>query len=289
MTPNAYIEAARSGKNALWRYLAGVMLVITALLILGTMAAALVMLAAGDFANPTALTNYMAGMMGFIAALAGLWAAVRGLHRRPFRSLISPGAIDLPRIGLVFVIWFGLCILGDLVLALLVTPGNYTWSFDAALFWPFAVASLALIPFQAGFEELFFRGYLLQGIGLRTARLWIPAVIQALFFALLHFWNPEMQAYDIAPMLLFYFSFGLFAAWLTLKTGGLEASMALHVANNLYASLAVTYSGSALETPTFFTIQKMDPWLSLLVFYLSAAVLAWVVIAVQKKRAANAL
>jgi len=33
----------------------------------------------------------------------------------------------------------------------------------------------------------------------------------------------------------------------------------------------------------------MDPWLSLLVFYLSAAVLAWVVIAVQKKRAANAL
>ncbi len=84
---------------------------------------------------------------------------------------------------------------------------------------------LAVVPFQAAGEEYLFRGGLLQLIGSWTRWAWVPVVVTSVLFAAGHvydFWG-----------LLSVGLFGVVAAILTIRTGGLEAPIALHVANNV--------------------------------------------------------
>ena len=68
----------------------------------------------------------------------------------------------------------------------------------------------------------------MQAFGALTRRPWIAVVLSATVFALAHgLQNP--------PLFLDRFAFGLMAGYVVLRTGGLEAGIALHVWNNLVA------------------------------------------------------
>ena len=74
-------------------------------------------------------------------------------------------------------------------------------------------------PLQAVAEEIFFRGYLLQALGSLVANPWFGVVVSAVMFALLHgMQNPALFVDRLA--------FGLLAAILVWRTGGLEAGIA---------------------------------------------------------------
>ncbi|MGW8484540.1 CPBP family intramembrane glutamic endopeptidase [Microbacterium sp. NPDC055903] len=81
-----------------------------------------------------------------------------------------------------------------------------------------------LIPFQAAAEEYVFRGYLMQLIGRWLKHPAFAILLPVPLFVFGHL-------YDVWGML----SVGVFAvvaAWLAWRTGGLEASIALHIVNN---------------------------------------------------------
>ena len=83
-------------------------------------------------------------------------------------------------------------------------------------------------PLQAIAEEVFFRGYLLQALGSLVAQPWFGVVVSAVVFALLHgVQNPPLFAARLA--------FGLLAGVLVWRTGGLEAGIAAHIVNNVFA------------------------------------------------------
>ncbi|MFJ3822050.1 CPBP family intramembrane glutamic endopeptidase [Streptomyces nodosus] len=86
----------------------------------------------------------------------------------------------------------------------------------------------ALVPLQAAAEEYVFRGWLLQAAGSFLRFPWLAVLPQAVLFAAAHGWG---TAWGFADLVFF----GLVAGWLTIRTGGLEASIALHVMNNLLA------------------------------------------------------
>lgn len=98
-------------------------------------------------------------------------------------------------------------------------------------------------PLQAAAEEVGFRGYLTQALaawfsrpGVGTA---LAGAVSALLFALAH---GTQDVWLFGDRL----AFGVVASWLAWRTGGLEAPIALHVANNL-VSLAVTAATGSLE------------------------------------------
>ena len=95
---------------------------------------------------------------------------------------------------------------------------------------------LLTTPLQAAGEEYAFRGYLLQALGALLRHRWVTIVLTALLFATAHLqFDP--------PLFLDRFLFGLVAAWLVIRTGGLEAAIALHVLNNYLAlGFAVFFS-----------------------------------------------
>lgn len=87
------------------------------------------------------------------------------------------------------------------------------------------LAVLLLAPFQAAAEEYAFRGILMQALGSWMKTPIVPIVLPTVLFMLAH-------AYDIWG-LLEVLLLGVTAAWLTYKTGGLEAAIVIHVINNV--------------------------------------------------------
>jgi membrane protease YdiL (CAAX protease family) len=95
-------------------------------------------------------------------------------------------------------------------------------------FAPTVAVMLALVVVQAAAEEYTCRGFVLQTVGSLFATPWPGIVAQALLFAGLH-------GFSSVPGTLDVFVYAAALGWLTVRTGGLEAAIALHVAQNLMA------------------------------------------------------
>lgn len=209
-----------------------------------------------DLPAPALLTVTMLPFSGVILAI---WLALRFLHRRPFQSLIAPAGRFRWRLFFTSALfWLVLSALMDGVLSLL-QPGNYRWTFDPAAFFSFLPFALVLTPIQIAAEELLFRGYLMQGIGARARSIWLPLLVPAVFFTILHLSNPEVAEYGADWTVPMYLLMGLLLGWVTLRSGGLELALGWHLANNWYAGIFVTFPASAITTPALFTIQRYDP------------------------------
>ncbi len=183
------------------------------------------------------------GLAATHLALAGLllvaWLVFRFLHGRETQWLVSvqPG-------------WRGRYLVVCLGVAVVVLNAALWASFvlgmpdfgPAQPGWPaFLIILLVTSPLQAVAEEVFFRGYLLQAIGSATGRAWLGIVGTALLFALFHgTQSPALFAHR--------FLFGLLAGWLVLRTGGLEAGIAAHIVNNLFAFGYGLFTGGVAAT-----------------------------------------
>ena len=89
------------------------------------------------------------------------------------------------------------------------------------------VVLLLLVPFQASAEEYVFRGFVLQSVG-GWARWPVLAIVVSIGpFVLGHAYN----WWGLGEVLVF----AVVAAWLTIRTGGLEAAIGVHILNNIVA------------------------------------------------------
>lgn len=132
--------------------------------------------------------------------------------------------------------------------------------------WFLAVIVLTT-PFQAAAEEYFFRGFLLQVLGRLSGNHWVPILVSALLFALVH-GTQEL------PLFVDRFAFGVLAGWLVVRTGGLEAAVAAHVANNLLAFAAAGLWGTIEQARTLTRLSWGQAGLDVAVFAV-VALAAW--------------
>ncbi|QGN33097.1 CPBP family intramembrane glutamic endopeptidase [Microlunatus sp. Gsoil 973] len=107
--------------------------------------------------------------------------------------------------------------------------------------WLYLVIILITSPLQAAGEEYLFRGYLLQAFGSVVKSPWFGIVISSLVFALFH-------GTQNLPLFIDRFAFGLLAAMLVTRTGGIEAGIAAHVINNVYAFGLGALTGTLSQT-----------------------------------------
>ncbi|MEN6481849.1 MAG: CPBP family intramembrane glutamic endopeptidase [Anaerolineaceae bacterium] len=214
----------------------------------------------------SALTYLWVALLPFGFILIALFISLKVIHKRSPKSLIS--SEQKIRWRMLFhsgLIWFGLSVFFDFILSIL-QPGNYVFNFDLKQFLPYAILTLILVPIQVSAEEFIFRGYLTQLLGLISKKIWLPLMIPAMLFGLLHSLNLEVSTYGVLSTLPFYIGMGIFLGWVTIKSNGLELALGIHCANNLYAILITTFSGSSLPSPAIFQIVKYNPIVGLVVF-----------------------
>jgi uncharacterized protein len=256
MPVTPYILSAQSGRNHAWRYLATFTLV-TLLVLAGSAASHFLVrlesaagglpLAPGGQIPPLLLLGLNFLPYAFIPL--GLWIGLSQLHQRSFLSLINADwSFNWRRFFLSAGLWLGLLVLADLFLAWRV-PGRYALTFDASAFFPFFAAALVLVPIQAAGEELLYRGYLAQGIGLRGG-FWLAWLMPSLLFGLLHY-NPAFGWEQAIPVI----ALSLMLGWITLRSGGLELAIGLHVVHNLYGLALVSSPHSPLPAPALLTVR----------------------------------
>lgn len=266
-----YLDLARQGRNQWWRYALGVPLILCFWLVLGY----LPYLAAAGVRPLDPMLLYVAVNFSIFMMLAGLAITMRWLHRRPLMSLVAPARKpDWMRVAQGAVVWGTLALIAAGVEHAL-HPGRYYLSFDAARFFVFAALVLVLTPIQTTAEELVFRGYVLQGLGLLVRRPVVLAVASAALFALPHLMNPEVRQYGAALLVASYLTIGLLLAAVTLRDGRLELAIGVHGANNLLLALIANYEGSVLTTESVFTARELDPAYSLVSLAAASMVFYW--------------
>jgi membrane protease YdiL (CAAX protease family) len=254
-----YLDLARQGRNAWWRYLLGAITILFFWLVPGFTPYVLL----AEVAPESLLLDYVTANFSFLMMLAGLALTVKVIHRRPLLTLVTPAAgIDWRRIGRAALMW---CVIAAVISAIehALYPDRYYLSFDAGRFLPFLAFVLVLTPIQTTVEELVFRGYAMQGFGLLVRRPALVAIASTVVFTLPHLLNPEVERHGVALMAANYFAIGMLLATVTLRDGGLELAIGVHAANNVFLGLVANYEGSALATESIFTARELDPVYSL--------------------------
>lgn len=211
-------------------------------------------------------------LLTFIGGLGMLWLGVSRVHDKPMLSIITArSSLDWRRVFWAFGIWTAFTVVLEFA-TYFMDPGNYSVQFNFSAFIPLLLIALLILPFQTSFEEIVFRGYLMQGLGLWTKNRLFPLVVTSVAFGLMHFLNPEIQKFGLGIMMTYYISIGLFLGICTLMDDGLELALGIHAATNIYGATVVSFSGSALQTPAIFRVESLDALLMLIASLVSAVV-----------------
>ncbi len=162
--------------------------------------------------------------------------------------------------------WLGICSLvaaavyGIVIVALVLTDGPVHMSWDNQAAFGILIV-LATVPLQATAEEVVFRGHLMQMVANWTRWTVIPVVLSTLLFVAGH-------TYDLWG-LVDVGIFGLTAAMLAIRTGGLEAPIAAHVANNVVLLIIET---ATTASPSSGDMGPLDLWPTVLTSALMLAI-----------------
>ena len=259
-----YIEQAFKGLHDWWRYLVGVLLIFMAWQLVG-----MIPLMAGigiKFMQTGVLPSTIPEMidalgsnlflflmlLSFAIGLAGVIFSGKFLHHLSFTQITtSRKKIDWKRFWFIFFLWGIISSSFVLIDYFFFSPENYVINFKLEPFLILAVIAICLIPLQTSFEEYFFRGYLMQGIGMVFKNKWLPLLITSVGFGLMHIANPEVD--KLGPVIMvYYIGTGLFLGVLTLMDEGLELALGFHAANNLFTALLVTADWTAFQTHSIF-------------------------------------
>ncbi|MBW4445150.1 MAG: CPBP family intramembrane metalloprotease [Plectolyngbya sp. WJT66-NPBG17] len=264
-----YVEAARWGKYWGWRYVLGLVVILFAGLVGGGIAAPrIAFLLSGqeglaafrrlDYAALGPLGGFVAVMASFPFFLAGILIAVTLIHQRHPRTLITARkTINWLRVGHGFVAWFVPFWLIAGLGQYFFYPDTFSFNFDFATFALFVPLALIFTAIQTTTEELFFRGYIVQGTSLVWGNRIFLALVPAVIFTLPHLLNPEAIAGGWLTVFFNYFLVpGLVWTVVSLIDGTTELAIGAHFANNIGGNLLVGVAGNAVNAPTLFTVSE---------------------------------
>jgi membrane protease YdiL (CAAX protease family) len=272
---DAFISAPFRGKNAFWRYFLGGISPFLVSNILGAIPLAIVMithsLGGGNIPQRGNMPDFK--MMGinlnvgfaltlfpFILAFFTIVLLIRPLHGRSFGSVINGGkSFRWGRMLFSAFVWIAISAIW-LCYSVKTDPGNFILNNRTNTLLTLAALSVLLIPFQAAFEEILFRGYLMQGFAVLLRNRWVPVLVTSVLFGLMHGLNPEVAEYGFLTMIPQYVFFGFVFAVLTMLDDGIELAIGAHTANNAFISVFLTNRDAALQTPAMYEQISIYPW-----------------------------
>ncbi len=278
-----YFELAKIGDNGLMKYIGTILLLASTLIGFGQLPLMIALMFKGISVNDMQkmsavdirllLGNNMfiiVQLIPFIILLIFLLFAVRKLHKRPILSLftIRP-EIDFKRIFFSFSVW-SIFLFISLFISMK-SGAELKWNFNSNTFGMLVGISFFIIPLQTTFEELFFRGYLIQSFGRRFKAPLFPMLMSGVIFGLMHYSNPEVKVLGSA-ILGYYILIGIFTSLMAVMDEGIELGIGFHAANNIFGCLIVTNHWQVFQTDALWMDMSepkigLDLVVTLLIFY----------------------
>jgi len=266
-----FLQLAKEGKNNWWRYLLTIILTNPGISI-GTIIGLLSIYILFDI---TSLLFNLAGLhppigrflQGFADLLSYnitsaflmllLFFCMVSIHRRDFKSVLTAHErIKWYRILKGFVVWFSMLLI---FLIFSLPDPNLKFTFDGAVYPLLFIISLTIF-FQAGFEEIFFRGYILQALNLFLKKPPLAVLISSIIFAIGH-WGNQLTFVGNLNIFIDTFIFAIVVAVITVLEDGVETAIGIHTANNMFCALVVNDGTSSFykPLPSLFTDFSIPP------------------------------
>lgn len=273
-----FIQQAYKGKNDIWRYFVSFLMIFIGWQIIGIIPLFAVAMAntndLGELMNASKDAFSSIGIdsnlylfvmiLTFLFGLIALLFSIKYIHLRDLSTLFtSRNNIDWKRVFYGFTLWASISLV-MLSLDYSLNAENYVWNFKPIPFLILVLISFIFIPFQTSFEELLFRGYIMQGLGIWFKNAAIPLVVTSVVFGLLHGFNPEFD--KLGPMvMIYYIGTGFLFGITTLMDDGTELSLGMHAANNIVAAVFVTMNWTVFQTEALF-IDTSEPGVGIELF-----------------------
>ncbi len=258
-----YIAQAFKFKHDGWRYLVGTIIIF----LIGWQILGAIPLTVVSFLKAEGLSNFLTAsesafaslfpdksnlylllmLLTFIGGFISLLLVIKFLHKQTLKQLTTTRMnMDWGR----FFFGFGLIAFLSIIttgLDFYNNPDDYVVQFELVPFLIMFVIVILFIPIQTSFEEYFFRGYLMQGIGVAAKNKWVPLIITSVIFGGLHFFNPEVDKIGNIAM-VYYIGTGLFLGIITLMDEGMELALGFHAGTNMIIALLVTTDWTVFQT-----------------------------------------
>ena len=259
-----YIKQVFKNKHDWWLYLAGLALIVIAV-VLGQIPHTVVLFSKAlqsgvelGGLDPNKMMqllesnlNLFLMLLSFAVGLLGLFIVVKFLHKQSITSLTtSRSKIDWKRFWFAFLFWGFISVI-MIMIDYQSSTENYVFNFELKPFLILVAIAVIFVPLQTSFEEYLFRGYLMQGIGVICKNKWVPLTVTSVLFGMLHLANPEIDKLGYI-LLVHYIGTGFFLGIITLMDEGLELALGFHAANNLFTALLVTADWTAFQTNSIF-------------------------------------
>jgi len=273
-----FIQQAYNGKNEFWRYILSFIVILIGWQFIGAIPLLVVAVmhskdmndfmesAQNNFLDSGINSNLFLFLMilTFAIGLVFLFISIKYIHKRSKTSLITRRTkIDWNRFFYSFSIWFLFSVV-TLAIGYFMEPETFTWNFKPIPFLILVIISFTMLPLQTSFEELFFRGYMMQGLGILVKNKWFPLLFTSVLFGLLHGANPEVEKLGYIVM-VYYIGTGFLLGIMTLMDEGTELSLGFHAANNIVAAIFVTNTWSVFQTEALL-IDNSEPSVGLETF-----------------------
>ncbi|WP_179281961.1 CPBP family intramembrane glutamic endopeptidase [Streptosporangium subroseum] len=230
-----YDRLARTPLHAWWRPVLGTVLVAVGFVVIGAaivIGGSLIGWIAGAKTSGS-LLDLTINLLSLAAVIPAVYGVAVWIQRRPPGTLSSVlGRLRWRWMALCTGVAVGAAALGQA--ALVATYAATGEDLDQLFGWvgwsrflPTLIVTLLLVPFQAAAEEYIFRGWLIQAFGAFFANPWPGILLGATVFTAMHAYV-DWGIVDV-------FTFAVLMGWLVVRTGGLEAAIALHLVNNVLA------------------------------------------------------
>ena len=254
-----FFELAKLGDNGIAKYVGTILLLASTLIGFGQLPLMIALMLKGiSLESMEIMDAYQIRMLlgnnmfilvqliPFIILLMFLLFAVSKLHKRPIITLFTTRLeIDVKRIFFAFAIW-SVFLSGSLVLSVLM-GAELKWNFNPKTFLMLTGISFFILPLQTTFEELFFRGYLIQSFARRFKTPLFPMIFSGVIFGLMHFSNPEVNVLGF-EIITYYILTGIFTNLMAVMDEGLELGIGFHAANNIFGCLIITNNWQVFQT-----------------------------------------
>ncbi|MDP4142978.1 MAG: CPBP family intramembrane metalloprotease [Bacillota bacterium] len=142
------------------------------------------------------------------------------------------------------------------VFAILLATGHITMlnPFSKPNFNMSLLNGLILFIFVGINEEMFARGYCMTVLK-QTGNKWVPAIVSAIIFALMHSMNSGISIFSYVNLFLF----GLFTAYMFIRSGNLWLSIGYHITWNYFEGNVFGFLVSGQEANGIYNVKnKVD-------------------------------
>lgn len=309
--PNLFLENAKKGQNSLWRYLITIFLSwglsnIIAIILFVFIIVFYIVYFANFNTNVIfeSLANFESNLtfiflltfLSFSLSIAFFYACIKFIHKKDLMSFVNVSKgkdIAGKSISWIKRIRWNRFLKGALLWSIfliitgfigyIINPDAFIINFNIEHVAMMILLFIIAIPIQVTFEELFFRGYLLQGLSLKIKSPIIIILISSLIFSLGHILNGGYDLIFMIQNVSITFIIGIIFCGFTLVDNGIELATGAHLANNFFAFIITSSDGSLGNINTIIQAVKIDPVIDTIFSIISLLILSLILFLYKKE------